>query len=106
MFAILTLREDEDHKSKIKYSTPFIASFVLTSIAEFGDKTQLMFGILSTKYAAIGVFVGGILALTILNIATVLFGNKITRYVSMKKIRLFSALLFVIFGLAIILFGI
>ncbi len=106
VFAALMLMGEEYHKGRTRYSTPFMASFLLTSVAEFGDKTQLLFGVLATKYAAMTVFVGGMLALTLLNIATVIFGSRITRYVSMRKIEEFSAVIFVVFGLAIIFFGI
>ncbi len=55
--------------------TPFLTTFSLIALAEFGDKTQLAVITLSAKYDRVKVFTGVILAFALVTVLGVLGGT-------------------------------
>jgi len=65
-------------ESKTYDKSPFISAFSLIFLTEWGDKTQIAAALFATKFNALMVLVGTILALTILSVIAVYFGKFIS----------------------------
>jgi putative Ca2+/H+ antiporter (TMEM165/GDT1 family) len=110
IFGIWTLREvkkqeeeKDREKSEVKNKKVFSTTFIMISIAEFGDKTQFMVIALTAQYSApILVFLGAILAFALIVGIGVILGKKISEKISSKWIDIGSALLFIIIGIIFI----
>ena len=77
-------------------------SAVLMFGAELGDKTMLMGVGLATQFDPIGVFIGAIMALSLVNGVGVFFGDKIAKKIPRKTIGIISGLLFILTGILIL----
>lgn len=103
-FAVWVLIPDKDD-GEVKASSrgAFLTTLVSFFIAEMADKTQLSTIGLAAKYNSIYlVTIGTTAGMMFSDGLAVVFGEKITQKISMKYIRIFAALLFIIFGIAII----
>jgi len=70
---------------------------------ELGDKTQIAVITLSAEYdAPIQVFLGVMLAFSLLTALGVVFGKVISRYISGRYIKIGASLIFVVFGILFI----
>lgn len=81
--------------------TPFLTSFSLIALAEFGDKTQLAVIALSARYDRVKVFTGVILAFALVTGLGVMVGNLLHTFTIEYRdvIRILAGLLFVAFGI-------
>ena len=101
---ILIPDQDDEENSSSRFGA-FLTTLVAFFLAEMGDKTQLSTVALAAKYQEVVlVTIGTTLGMMFSDGLAVIFGEKLTEKISMKWIRIFSASLFVIFGLTI-LFG-
>jgi putative Ca2+/H+ antiporter (TMEM165/GDT1 family) len=109
IFGIWTLKEakeegDEEIETEITTKGVFSTSFILISIAEFGDKTQFMVIALTAQYGApISVLMGAILAFALIIGIGVFVGKKLSERISIRWIELGSGFLFIIIGIIFIL---
>ena len=78
-------------------------SMVFMFLAELGDKTMLSGIVLVTQFDPIGVFVGALSALTLVNAFGIFFGEKLSHKLPTKKIEFISYLLFIFVGLILLL---
>jgi putative Ca2+/H+ antiporter (TMEM165/GDT1 family) len=105
IFGIWTLKEaregeEEEDVKEIGNKSVFSTTFILISIAEFGDKTQFMVIALTAQYGApILVFIGAILAFALIVGIGVFVGKKLSERISTKWIELGSGILFIIIGI-------
>jgi len=77
----------------------FSATFVALFIAEMGDKTQLAaISFVSKTGKPLSVFLGAVLALALVTLIGVLFGEALTRAVPQQYLEKGAALLFVAIG--------
>lgn len=106
IFGIYTLLSREDAIVKIKeHSKAVTTSFFLIAVMELGDKTQLAVIALSAEYGApLQVFLGVVLAFPLLTALGVVFGKIISRYVSVRYIKIGVSLMFIAFGV-VFLYG-
>jgi putative Ca2+/H+ antiporter (TMEM165/GDT1 family) len=82
--------------------------FALTAatffIAEMGDKTQIVALALAAKYnALLAVVAGTTLGIMIVNVPTVLFAERATRWVPLKLVRLIAAGIYAVLGVLTLL---
>ncbi len=100
LFGLYTLlSEENEDEVTIKDSRVFRDSFVLSTVAEFGDKTQLAVIGLTARYAApIPVLIGAVLGLALIVGIGVLLGEQISLLFERKKIELGAAILFIALG--------
>lgn len=82
--------------------TPFLTTFSLIAIAEFGDKTQLAVIALSSRFDRKKVFAGVILAFAFVTGLGVLVGDVIYLFIPQEVIRILAGLLFIAFGILMI----
>ena len=99
-FGIFTLLSKEDTIVKIKERSNAVSTaFFLIAIMELDDKTQLSVIALSAEYnAPIQVFIGVILAFTLITAIGVIFGKILCRYVESRYIKIGTGLVFLAFG--------
>lgn len=82
IFMLINKRGGEESKTYDK--SPFISAFLLIFLTEWGDKTQIAAALFATKFNALMVLVGTILALTILSVIAVYFGKFISERIDKK----------------------
>ncbi|MEX2690210.1 MAG: TMEM165/GDT1 family protein [Candidatus Njordarchaeum guaymaensis] len=76
-----------------------ITAFIVITLAEILDKTQLIVISLSSRYAKLQVFIGAFSALLTVTMISCIIGNIIFYYIPLLYIKLFSGSIFIIFGL-------
>lgn len=108
LFGVLTLLiKDEDDNSDVNNSgarSAFMTSFSLIALAELGDKTELAVIALSAQYhTPYMVFLGAVLGLGLVSALGVAIGGKLQTMVPIKKLRIGSGILFLVFGVLFLL---
>ena len=97
-------RKTHKKEREISGTTPFTVSLLTVMISEFGDKTQIASGLLSAKYLVpIPIFIGFVLALAIAIGFNVFVGSKIAQKLPRRTIKIITAVLFILFGVFILL---
>jgi putative Ca2+/H+ antiporter (TMEM165/GDT1 family) len=85
--------------------TILFESFILTFLAEWGDRTQIATVTLAASNNAVGVTLGAILGHTICAVIAVLGGSLIAGRVSERAVTMIGGVLFLIFAVVAILEG-
>ncbi len=88
---------DDTRRARLDWQA-FGTTFTLLFFAELGDKTQLAVLGLASKQAALPVFAGGALALTIVTALGVIGGQQLTRCIPEKLLLKISAAAFMLMG--------
>lgn len=84
-----------------RFCTPiFLESFILTFLAEWGDRSQIATIALATHKNAIGVAVGAILGHTVCTSLAVVGGSMLASKISQKTVAAMGGLLFLGFSLS------
>jgi putative Ca2+/H+ antiporter (TMEM165/GDT1 family) len=105
VFGVYSLLSKTEEAKVSNSSLSIARSFSLIALMELGDKTQLSVIALAAEYdAPLMVFIGVMFALTLLTVFGILVGSVISRFVSMKYIKVGSSLVFILFGV-LFLFG-
>jgi Ca2+/H+ antiporter, TMEM165/GDT1 family len=86
------------HSAVVAASTAFF-------LAELGDKTMLATITLATTYSAVGVWVGSTAGMVTADALAILVGRQLGTRLPERAIRIGAAVLFVVFGVALILDG-
>jgi putative Ca2+/H+ antiporter (TMEM165/GDT1 family) len=103
---ILIPDKDEDVKESNRHGA-YLTTVVVFFLAEMGDKTQLATIALGATYAnAWLVTFGTTLGMLCADSLAVFFGDQILKRISMKWIHIFTAILFVAFGMAVLVGGV
>lgn len=96
--------DDEDTTAKHGQASAFFTTLVLFFLAEMGDKTQLATIALGARFQnVLSVTAGTTLGMLAADGLAVVFGERLTKVVPMKAIRIFSSVLFALFGVGIAL---
>ncbi|MEM2918084.1 MAG: TMEM165/GDT1 family protein [Candidatus Altiarchaeota archaeon] len=83
---------------------PFTIGFSMIFLAEFGDKTQILSGILAMNYAPLMVFFGALTALFFLSLIAIYLSKNFICKFNEGKISKISGIIFIAFGISFILF--
>jgi putative Ca2+/H+ antiporter (TMEM165/GDT1 family) len=105
--ATAVVKEAKDAVEKAEFQLPkeqtqmaiCSEAFILTFLAEWGDRTQIATVALATSYDSMGVTAGAILGHAICAAIAVLCGRMLAGRISERKITLAGGLLFLAFGL-------
>lgn len=105
-FALWILVPDKDDDLKLrKTGGAFLTTAILFFLAEMGDKTQLATLALGANYQnAVSVTLGTTCGMLLSDGLAVFYGSRLIKKLSMNWIRRLAAVLFVLFGVAILLF--
>lgn len=91
---------DDDDQAVRRRGGAFLTTLVAFFLVEMGDKTQVATIALGAHYQSVlAVTVGTTLGMMLANAPAVLFGEALTRRVSLKLTRMLAASLFLVLGL-------
>ncbi|HPP46562.1 MAG TPA: TMEM165/GDT1 family protein, partial [Accumulibacter sp.] len=90
--------EEEDVTEKSSHSI-FLTTFVLLTLAEFGDKTQLAVAAMSSTHAPIGVWLGATVALALTSALGILAGRTILQKIPLTLLHRISGIFFLFLAL-------
>jgi len=106
IFGILNIVKKEEEEEKVpqaKTKSMLLSAFYLIFLAEMGDKTQILTLGLSAQYQnPITVLIGLSLAFMTISSAGALLGERASKILPMKWIKIASGVLFIIFGILFI----
>ncbi|HQO28365.1 MAG TPA: TMEM165/GDT1 family protein [Accumulibacter sp.] len=91
-------KEDEDVTTKSSRGI-FLTTFMLLTVAEFGDKTQLAVAALSSTHTPIGVWLGATVALALTSALGILAGRTILQKIPLALLHRISGAFFLILAL-------
>ena len=81
-----------------------LQSFVMTFVAEWGDRTQISTIALAAAYNPLGVTAGAVLGHSICAAIAVIGGRLVAGHISEKMVTLIGGILFIIFGIFAIIY--
>ena len=97
-WALIPDKMDDDVKTRGHYGI-FVLTTITFFLAEMGDKTQIIALALAAKYdALIAVVAGTTLGMMIVNVPTVLFAERATKWIPLKAVRAVAALVYAVLG--------
>lgn len=100
---ILVPDKEEELKSESKYGA-LITTIVAFFIAEMGDKTQLATIALGARYAdTMLVTIGTTIGMMGSNALAIFLGDKLLKKIPMQRVRISACVLFIAFGIGIII---
>ncbi len=103
VWALIPDKMDENVKTHGNYGVSVLTA-VTFFMAEMGDKTQIIALALAAKYdALVAVVAGTTLGMMIVNIPTVLFAERATKWVPVNVVRMLAALIYAILGVITLL---
>jgi putative Ca2+/H+ antiporter (TMEM165/GDT1 family) len=110
-FAAWTVRGDkldEDESSKVDRSTrsAVLAAAVAFFLAELGDKTMLATITLATTHGVVGVWAGSTAGMVTADALAIVVGKALGARLPERVIRIGASVLFVVFGVALLVEGI
>ena len=94
-------RQGRHRRQALKTNTPWaivLEAFILTFVAEWGDRTQIATMALAMQSNPIGVTIGGILGHTVCSLIAVVGGRWAAGRISERVITWMGGLLFILFG--------
>ena len=83
----------------------FIKAFLLITLAEMGDKTQLLALAFSSKFKATSVLIGIFIGAFLNHGIAIWVGNYVSKFIPMNLIQIVASVLFLLFGLWSLNFG-
>lgn len=105
IIGIMIVRKDkEDVESNVFFKKPFISGFSLIFLAEWGDKTQIASGLFVTKYNALMVLTGTMVALTVLSFVAIYLGKFISDRINKRVMTQIAGIMFLLIGIFFLLF--
>lgn len=106
VFGVLSFREKDDNMLFKDSTASFMNTFILISLMELGDKTQLTSILMAATFNnPITVLCGVMLAFIIITGISVIFGSKCLSLIPKKYLKIISSLTFIILGSIIIIEG-
>ena len=102
-WALVPDKMDDDVKTRGSYGV-FALTAITFFLAEMGDKTQIVALALAAKYSdLISVVAGTTLGMMIVNIPTVVFAERATKWVPVKLVRGVAAAIYAVLGVVTLL---
>jgi Ca2+/H+ antiporter, TMEM165/GDT1 family len=102
-WALIPDKMDENVKERGSYGV-FVLTAVTFFLAEMGDKTQVIAFALAAKYNdLIAVVAGTTLGMMVVNIPTVLYAERATKWVPLKVVRVLAAAIYAALGVLTLL---
>jgi putative Ca2+/H+ antiporter (TMEM165/GDT1 family) len=96
---LMIFKKDNDGDRRALNYHIFITGFLLITITEWGDKTQISAALFAIQYNPILVFIGTITALSVLSVVAIFFGKIISKRVDNNIITKIGGIIFIIIGI-------
>jgi Ca2+/H+ antiporter, TMEM165/GDT1 family len=98
-WALVPDKMEQDVKTRGSYGV-FALTAVTFFLAEMGDKTQIVALALAAKYdALLAVVAGTTLGMMLVNIPTVVFADRATKWIPLKLVRAIAAGIYAVLGI-------
>ena len=102
-WALIPDKMDDEVKDRGTYGV-FVLTAVTFFLAEMGDKTQIVALALAAKFNDLfAVVAGTTLGMMIINIPTVLFAERATKWVPVRIVRIVAAAIYAVLGVLTLL---
>ena len=102
-WALIPDKMDDNVKDRGTYGV-FVLTAVTFFLAEMGDKTQIVALALAAKYNdLVAVVAGTTLGMMLINIPTVLFAERASKWVPVKMVRIVAAIIYAVLGVLTLL---
>jgi putative Ca2+/H+ antiporter (TMEM165/GDT1 family) len=102
-WALIPDKMDDDVQTRDAYGV-FALTAVTFFLAEMGDKTQIVALALAAKYNdLVAVVAGTTLGMMLVNIPTVLFADRATKWIPVKVVRMIAAGIYAVLGVLTLL---
>jgi putative Ca2+/H+ antiporter (TMEM165/GDT1 family) len=102
-WALVPDKLDDEVSTRGTYGV-FVLTTVTFFLAEMGDKTQIVALALAAKYNdLVAVVAGTTLGMMIVNLPTVLFADKATKWIPVNTVRIIAAAVYAVLGVATLL---
>ncbi|MBD3388802.1 MAG: UPF0016 domain-containing protein [Candidatus Altiarchaeales archaeon] len=101
--AVMLMSGGENDRERIRPGNPFISSFLLISLTEFGDKTQIAAGLFAARYNPLMVLAGAMASLTLLSAAAIALGSGLSARVNPEKASRIAGMTFIIIGVGTVI---
>jgi len=110
LFGVTTLltkefdeESEQEEERRFKARGPIATSFIMITLAELGDKTQLVTASLAAQHASpFAVFTASTLALWSVSLIGIFAGRQLVRFISLATLHKAAGCLFLAFGAAIL----
>ncbi|WP_218353433.1 TMEM165/GDT1 family protein [Alteromonas lipotrueiana] len=103
-FWLLVPDKEEATTGRFDKFGAFCATFILFSVAELGDKTQVATVLLGAEYQhVIVVTIGTTIGMLLANVPVIFLGEKLLRQLPVKQVHRVAAALFIALGVATLL---
>jgi len=103
IWALIPDRMDEEVETRGAYGV-FALVVVTFFLAEMGDKTQIVAMALAARFnELVAVVLGTTLGMMLVNVPTVLFAERATRWVPVKVVRVVAAVIYAVLGVVTLL---
>ncbi len=102
---LMLMAKKEESEKKTEVKNPFLASFLMILMAEWGDKTQIASALFATKYNSFSVFLGVIGALTILSTSAIYVGKFIAHKIKPTVTTKVAGTIFIVVGIISLLYN-
>lgn len=100
LFGLYMLLNKKEEKEEKKYDKNiFFSAFLMIFLTEWGDKTQVASALFATQYNVLFVFIGTMLALSMLSIMALFFGKILNKRLNQKLLTKIVGIVFIILGL-------
>ena len=99
VFGIYTYLSHENGIIKISKHSPFVSSFIMTFIAEMGDKTQFVSVFFASKQNVVLLALGNLIGLAAITYATIYVGRKFNKHIHPKIIHYTAGTIFIVIGI-------
>ncbi|MCW4032773.1 MAG: TMEM165/GDT1 family protein [Candidatus Bathyarchaeota archaeon] len=93
-----------NNKSRLYSKSSFFSGFVLIFLTEWGDKTQIASAAFATRYNAMMVLLGVMMALTLLSIVTIYLGKILSNKIDKRLIAKIAGIVFMVMGISFLFF--
>jgi len=104
--SMILLKKEEKVSVTTKCIEPFCIAYLVTFLAELGDKTQLTLITLAlTTGLPLQIFIGSAIAFGIVNGTGVFLGDKLLKRLPKRALRIVTSVTFLIFGVLTLLEG-
>jgi Ca2+/H+ antiporter, TMEM165/GDT1 family len=104
-FGILSFREQkEEHESHTRTENILLSGFLMVGLSEWGDKTQLASALFAASYNPVLVFLGVMLALSIVSLLAIFAGKLLLQKVKRQTIARIAGVIFIVLGVSFFLF--
>ncbi|MBO3832843.1 MAG: TMEM165/GDT1 family protein [Candidatus Brockarchaeota archaeon] len=100
VYTILSAGKKEEQVERLGLKSVALLVFSMVTLMELGDKTQLAVVALTAEYGSpLLVYAGVAMAFTIITGLGVLIGSRFLRLVSLRRVKLGSGVVFILFGM-------